>query len=701
MEPQIEINQPLKKRTFLGQPKEQLKEGKRFVENLVSIDHYKALGQILKTNKSPRPSLVEITTTFAMCALLVQSPIRAVASAVFIPYLMYLGPVLNKSYNIMSSKKEDLETIIDVAQKRDHEVLNKFITLLNYNDFTDTEKKDFSFIAKNTNLNLKYYIEKERPKYNTIKNDRLRRIILKQAHWDISDKDLETYHKIESCEKPINKELCIFLKEKGAYNSSIMDFLDLDIKKEHEEMYFAMAEEKYTYIGYYKEALQFYKKADSKGRAAFLSCLKRGALTQAIYNIAWQYKELNKNADYQELTNLVLSKGEKESISNSLNAIRYLSNHENGGDKIANQINNLGKKRKIKLLKSMGPLISLYGSSAIDILQKYLEKGNDNSIDSLLKDVQKEILNKLGVNEINPKLSPADINYLLAGYCKNKSIDSSEKFFSAVFCGEKLWDFRHENNDTINSEWKSGYHNQIVCNLKTKVDKSRIDEQNYTEALEHLNSAGLKIESSIDIQTHAAELILKIKNKTGTLIDDAKGHLEEILKNTRGKEIETSKLIYRTGDLQDFAFIGEYPQNTCLSLTRTNSKYTISMANNSKILPFLVEGITSDSSTVLNRCLLRTNETGIVIDDVYGSKIDMLEEIIIFANKCNSNLIVPTKMLDKFSDKDQKSITDKVKTSLIVETFDKPIYSDTCNNACAGEGIIQKYEAYLIKPSVN
>ena len=344
------------------------------------------------------------------------------------------------------------------------------------------------------------------------------------------------------------------------------------------------------------------------------------------------------------------------------------------------------------------------------IIIKAINSKSFNHFISFTKAEVHHVVNRLSISvssftfnieSIDTTLTKDEIGYLIKGYNKNREDENSYRFVSSVLEGKTLHEYYDEDTNVTSTEisffpvWDNGYFNEIESTIELSIDSKKIAKENYLEAIEHLNDFGLEIEITTNYQKHTEELLDKIEGLEGKLIEDAREHLE-LLKQIRfGQKIESSSLTYRTGDLKDWAFIGEYPRQTCLSLTRMNSVCTLSMAGQENTIPFIVSTEINEKEVIIKRAILRYNEKYLIIDDIYGEEINFLPEVHKFANELELKLVVPEKMKDSLSKEDQKFLTQNTnKKEKVIEKVNAMIYSDSGRGRKKNQEF--EYEAYVI-----
>ncbi|MBT4804935.1 hypothetical protein HON71_02070 [Candidatus Woesearchaeota archaeon] len=702
----------IKERKFLKHPKEEFKELGRFTKNIFNKEYYKAIPGYFKTNK-PENKLILSTTGSAAFSCISWGMFWEVVLNNSLFGLTYAGmglaaltvPTIFKPnidlYRLFSTKKEDLETIVNITKNSDEtNNLTKIMGLLSYNDFSKIEKKELEDIAKSSHPTLENYLENI-PKLNEIKNKKVRKFAFQDFLVRPHSFEPDQFKIIEKCENEQSQELALLTKNKNPYGTSFEYFLEKKINPEFIETYKNAIENDWTHSTEFHILEKCLEKFDQEFIELTKYAIKRRIDYSAIRKIEYNYEKFTANEKNRKLTKSIMRKSSRNFIDDQITFLKYLVNDENNGQEIINKIANLGRKKIERIIRKTSPLITLYGEGSVEYIKEFLENNEIENLPQLFNSIEDRIKEYFNIESIDTTLTKDEIGYLIKGYNKNREDENSYRFVSSVLEGKTLHEYYDEDTNVTSTEisffpvWDNGYFNEIESTIELSIDSKKIAKENYLEAIEHLNDFGLEIEITTNYQKHTEELLDKIEGLEGKLIEDAREHLE-LLKQIRfGQKIESSSLTYRTGDLKDWAFIGEYRRQTCLSLTRMNSVCTLSMAGQENTIPFIVSTEINEKEVIIKRAILRYNEKYLIIDDIYGEEINFLPEVHKFANELELKLVVPEKMKDSLSKEDQKFLTQNTnKKEKVIEKVNAMIYSDSGRGRKKNQEF--EYEAYVI-----
>ena len=535
------------------------------------------------------------------------------------------------------------------------------------------EKKE---LFKKFIKNARYFFKKDMLKLNKIKDPKLINFMLSSPKLEHTQEiiNIQNSEEFKNMDEGFNKDLLCQSLAVQPYAIKLKEFKDINCKKENEQFLMAAAKQ-----GWYITHLEHLEKDLEKFsylKKHFTRLLERGFDYFSIVSLFNdEIKTLSKEG--QKITDILLKKASKDSLVESLNAIVNLDKTDSEG--IIKKISQLGKKKIIKAFNRLAPLIQLYEHPAQEI-EEYLQKQEDFSDTKKFNSFLEEKINAyFGLEKISDDITFAEKTYLLRGYCQNRQEDFSKDFIRAVLAGEDTFDFKGRNKlltKTESKEWVKGYYKEKEDSANVQIDFPQMIKDNYEEALDHLKNAGFKFKKQNDMMATASSLIPQLEKSTeDILIKDALEHLKLMLKLTKqNKKIKGSSLIYKTGNLKDMAFIGEKPNQTCLGLGRSNSRYTVGMAHNYHILPFIISANTEFNEVPLERSILRLVGDYILIDDIYGQKLDFVDHVNEFAKQVGKDVIISKKMSEKLTEKDKNLFSKAVDLKYDIEG---PQYSDT------------------------
>jgi hypothetical protein len=713
----------IKTRTLLGSPLEQLREAGRSIKNLTSLEHYKAIPKFIHAGKKGIGNNLVLNPGW-LFDLEILAFYAGTNFSVFGIAPLILNPItynlIKTAVNVqrtLSLKKENLESLVKISdnlrkqKKPDSSDFGFAFDLFTRNEFNEQERKEIETLYSEEYVWDHYknnYFKEVREQLAGFKHKEVRELAFAKFLKSGSIYSKEIYNKIDSAEDSTSRELAmIHIGKKSPYSDhgSTDFFLENKFNSEDKEMYELAVDS----VDCYASDLKLLKELIARGDEGINDSLKKyfrrnsdsRGNSSIIFFLNTAYNDCTSNPDIRSLTELVLAKGSREFMSDTLFSIKNMSKTEEGRE-TARVINNYGKKKKIQAMRGLASLMSLYGHDCLEILTNKLKQEKNNDLIEILGDMNRHITDYFQIDGISDSLTKKDISYLIRGYNNTRDVPESKYFIGAVLRGDSLWDYRKSIDDKfsegINPGWIGGYRREVSKKIKVNVRNSNIAYENYAEAIKHLKEEGMDVELKEDYFEHARILIKEISEKNQALIKDAREHLQIAMKHHRDSEIEAEKIIYRTGNLKDFAFIGEYPQETCLNLSRSNSKYTIGMAKNKNILPFLVSTEYSGHEVILKRGFLRCFEDKLIVDDLYGAPVDFVKEAAMFACTLEKEIVIPTEMMSRLTQEDQKYVQKHLARKEIREFFRDPVYSDSAGYKSTRGNVECKYGVYLGEP---
>lgn len=715
------VKPKLQKRTFLGSPLEQLNELGRSIKNLASLDHYRAIPKFIGDKKEVYKGHMS-WPMWAISAMnyfnysVLGNPFFGLMGVFTNPVVLALKEATGDIHHTLSLKKDDLESLLRITEA--HKKLKgrpsfdfqQAFNVFTRNEFDASERKEMEHLLSNNDLYYHYpdkYFSEMRPELAEFKDAEIRALAFKNFLISGSIGNKKNLKIIEQAPKSTGRDLALILaRNNPAYlhESTLNFFLSPGLREADKAVYQLAIESGVDYSSHFKSLKRIIEKNDSDLVDSLVKYMARNkkapGVSNTLDNLSVYYGDYTENPQIKSLTELVLTKGAREILPDTLQSLRYMASTPEGIE-TAELVNSYGKKKKLQLIRRMTPLIKLYGLESIGIINKAIKQDGEVDILQFFDSMNEHIKNYFQIQQISPSLTKKDISYLLNGYNANRSNPESRQFIGSVLRGDSLWSYREsfskEVLEELDPKWLSGFKHEVTKKVKLDVKSEEIAYENYAEAIAHLQEDGMDIELRTDYRAHATELLEKITQTNKTLVNDAREHLQRTIRTQKDTQVEVSKITYRTGNLRDFAFIGEYPQQTCLGLGRSNSKYTIGMAKNANILPFIVSAEHEDKEVVLKRGFLRCSEDKLIIDDLYGPQIDFLKEVAKFACSLGREIVIPEAMMTRLTEEDQNYIKKSLKKREISEYFKEPIYSDSARSSNRGN-VECKYEAYLGEP---
>lgn len=401
--------------------------------------------------------------------------------------------------------------------------------------------------------------------------------------------------------------------------------------------------------------------------------LSKGISSDSLNELRYNKSDILKNPDALKVVKDLLKKSQRRDFSASMYTVMsFINSSPNSLRELAAY----GKKKRQSMISKLNPMFKLFRKDAISMIDSY--RGAGITIEEILdKDIVKEkIGDYFGAMRFSESLTNNELMNILAGYQHNKDKGEFKPLFGHVIEGKDIWDYRdsigtlkemEESNPVLLIKWMNGYNNTKSSDGKITIDFASIARENYDEALEHLKAQGFDVEESENIYTHSSELVRKYGNRDEVLVRDAIEHLQLVQSLDGKKEIKADSLVYSTGNIKDFLFIGEKPQQTCLGLTRFNSDCLLSMMGQPNTLPFITFAKYEGTKTPIARSILRIEGKDLIVDDIYGKTCSFIEEVKSFADSLELKLLVPDSMSYRLSDSDQKF----VKKNKLVGKYEK------------------------------
>lgn len=602
--------------------------------------------------------------------------------------------IISISDSLEKSEKKETPVLVNsyIGNKKlmNHYPNVKYLTKIIEEIFENTEIKNLELSKK--------IIEKENypaslilnlPKINELdgfSHDLLYELINNNKEFELYG--LDDYMKIKDKLNNATELQKVLLKTTQKNKENKLYFLNNILEIELDEKYLeeyklALEYDNITNLKKYDEIL---KKLDNTQLYQFIpNTIKRKVSVYDLRLISDRKEKIISNEYAFKMISDLMKVSQRQDFSKSLDITLALMDNS---EEILKDLASYGKKKRKSIFSRLSPIFEIFETKeVISLINDYKKEGI--SIETMLeKDIIKQKIEEyFGGITINQDITNNELLRVLKGYQHNKNKTKyTKKLFESFLSGKSLWEYRQEHrkhaynsfekeNSEIIDKWKKGYC-KLVKNEKfeIKIDNKKICEDNYKEALDHINSTGLEIKYEKDMLSHSQILIEKFKDNPNYLIKDALEHLEVIVNYHGKKDIVTNEIMYGTGTINDFVNIGHFPAQTCLGLNRMNSDCLLSMIGQANTLPFFTYIENRNDKTIIGRSILRLEDQVLIVDDIYGNTEGMVFEIYNFAKELNKEILIPEKQLSKLTKEEQSFVNDKQLVNKYVKGPTKGLY---------------------------
>jgi hypothetical protein len=530
--------------------------------------------------------------------------------------------------------------------------------------------------------------------------------------------EVEPYLKVDKCDSKIKREIAFDVLS-ASYSSMTID-LDLEI-----------TEDDYQFYSKWKEGTRNFSRGSVHDLLKLSHILRDNAeisdlkktIEKAVYSdvdiesILRGIRRLKTPepyllsgrdddipADFSQCFEMLLKKGKRSGFAYSTDLLGCIYDGDlMSNSKTLGKINSLGRKKKLRLFDTLSKFNGIYTTTLISKeLTDFLETHEISEFDLFVENQHRKVLNQFGIDKLPDSILTYEFQYLYAGYYKNKDDPNALPLVSSVLQEKSLLEYREmqlgRSLDGILAALHKPFLQKKQVDEEFVIDSKRIGKENYDEALIILERAGVSEERDGNYMAHATSLVERYKASENEVIQEAVEHLEKVIDSQNRKNIKTNELIYKTGNLKDFAFIGEYPRETCLGFSRMNSKYMMSMATQPTIMPFIVAIENEEGKEILvSRALLRVYEDRLIVDDIYGESVDILDPIAEYASSIGLEIGIPERQYDSLTSSDKQFVKKNFSFATIDEHIEYAIYSDSLGGRI--ENQTKTYEAHIMKAS--